>query len=130
MDLASKKFVAPLALAVFLFAALFGFAAMGAHMQEGCSLIVSGAAPCPENIVAVAVHHLSAYQTFSHVPLDFGVLFLLEILLFAAFAAAVFKISPPLAAVPAYFPHGPPQSILSRQKLTRWLSLLEHSPSF
>lgn len=137
MRFALKKTIVPLALVVFLAMAIFGFAIMP-HGPDGqmpagdCPFSVAGASICPQNTVAVAIHHISSYLSFISAPVGVNTLTLI-VLLFVALALTTFSVSvgppfqPPLARV---FLYSPPPVALSDIKIKRWLSLFENSPSF
>lgn len=134
MSFIIKKMIAPLLLASFLSVALLGFVAMSygsdGRMEGGCPFSATGATFCPQDALTVAMHHIRAYQSFLNVPVD-STLILLMSTLFLAVYLLVLIVRPLLFAVPApinRFPHGPPLSARTR-KITRWLSLLENSPS-
>lgn len=130
----SKKIAVPFILASFLMVALFGFVAMSygpdGRMQGGCPFSATGAALCPQDALIVAMHHINAYQSFLNVPVDSTLILLMGILLLAAYLL-VLVVRPLLFIIPVrltHFSHGPPLSARTR-KITRWLSLLENSPS-
>lgn len=131
----SKGIVAPFMLVSFLMVALFGFVAMSygpdGRMQGSCLFSATGMAFCPQDALVVARHHISAYQSFFNVPAHSAAMILISALLLAACIVA-FAVRSPLFKPPVltnHFPYSPPVSARTR-KITRWLSLLEHSPSF
>ncbi|MBI5470555.1 hypothetical protein HY968_04545 [Candidatus Kaiserbacteria bacterium] len=119
-------------LAAFVFVALFGLILMmdgsNGRMQGDCPFSVMGVPLCPQDTQAAVIHHLSSFQSFLSVPVP--VTTLTPVLAFAALIFLVFLIDPPWVrpvAFPEYFYHTP---LVSRgRKITRWLSLLENSPS-
>lgn len=131
-----KRMLAPLLLLSFLTVVFFGFAAMSrgsdGNMQGGCPFSLTSASLCPQDALAVALHHLSSYGSFISVPAGSMVLVLLELLLLISLIALVPTIIRSLALHPpqqrgnAY--RAPPVSS-RRGSITRWLSLLENSPS-
>ncbi|MDP2655765.1 MAG: hypothetical protein Q8P17_04580 [bacterium] len=134
MALTFKKITGPLILASFLMVALFGFVAMSygpdGRMQGGCPFSATGIVLCSQDALVAALHHISAYQSFLNVPVDSTLMLLMGALLLAVYIL-VLIIRPLLFVVPvrlAHFSHGPPLSARTR-KITRWLSLLENSPS-
>lgn len=134
MQLAGKKIAAPFILAAFLAVAFFGFVAMSygtdGRMQGDCPFSATGIVLCPQDTLIVAIHHISAYQSFLNVPVDSTVLVLLSLMMLSLYLLILFTQPVPriLTAHTAHFSHGPPVSARTR-KITRWLSLLEHSPS-
>lgn len=134
MKLSSKRIFAPLMVASFMLVALFGFVAMSygsdGRMEGDCPFSATGAALCPQDALIVAMHHISAYQSFLNVPVDSTLILLMGILLLAVYLL-VLIVRPLLFIIPArltHFSHGPPISARTRE-ITRWLSLLENSPS-
>jgi hypothetical protein len=134
MTAMAKKVVAPLALASFLMVVFFGFVSMSnadGRMQSGCPFSAAGASLCPQDALAAAVHHLSAYQSFFSVPIGFSLTAFL-MTLFAFSIALILYWSPPLlipiASAEAFY-ESPPLSSHNKKRI-RWLSLLENSPSF
>jgi len=133
MSLTFKNFAASLLLASFLLVALFGFVAMSSgsdgRMEGGCPFSATGAAFCPQDATAV-LHHIGAYFSFLNVPAGSATLALMSALLFAV-ALLMLLVRPLLFQIIAYgrrFNNSPPVSVRTH-KITRWLSLLEHSPS-
>lgn len=134
MPFISKKIVAPFILASFLMVALFGFVAMSygpdGRMEGGCPFSATGATFCPQDALIVAMHHISAYQSFLNIPVDSAMLLLMSALFFAVYLL-VLIVRPLLFTIPVrtnHLSHGPPLSARTR-KITRWLSLFENSPS-
>ncbi|MDP1690257.1 MAG: hypothetical protein Q8L52_03600 [bacterium] len=131
----SKKIAASFLLASFLAVAFFGFVAMSygpdGRMQGDCPFsVTTGATLCPQNVLAVALHHIAAYQSFLNVPVDSAAMLLMGALLLAVcllvLVARPLLFSPPIRI--NNFLLGPPLSARTR-KITRWLALLELSPS-
>jgi len=132
-----KQVITSVIVASFLSLALFSFVIM-THNSEGlmtvggCPLSVIGASLCPQESMASAAHHISAYRSFLNVPVGYGLTVLFAYLIILALAAIIFStlrlppLNPPIFA-------GGFQDIDSRprydRKITRWLSLLENSPS-
>jgi len=131
-----KRIVVPMLLASFLMVVFFGFAPMSGesdgYMQGGCPFSLTGASLCPKDALAVALHHLSSYGSFISVPAGGVALALFELLLLISLVVLVPLIIRSLAPYPsqqrgnAY--RAPPISS-RRGSITRWLSLLENSPS-
>ena len=134
MSFISKKIAVPFILASFLMVALFGFVAMSygsdGRMEGGCPFSATGATLCPQDALIVAMHHINAYQSFLNVPVDSTLILLMSVLLLAVYIL-VLIVRPLLFIIHTrlnHFSHGPPLSARTR-KITRWLSLLENSPS-
>lgn len=132
-----KKIAAPLLLASFLMVAFFGFSFMSmqhgsdGRMQGDCPFSATGTPLCPQDAFAAAMHHLSAYQSFFGVSVDTAIVALMSALLFAVLYVLVSLIRPFILKPPIRGRHSycsPPISACT-SKITRWLSLLENSPS-
>jgi hypothetical protein len=129
-----KSIVAPLLIVSFLAVAFFSFAAMSygsdGRMQGGCPFSATGTALCPQDALAVIMHHVSAYQSFFNTSINVGMSALI-IALYAVGIASILlvnRICVPTAL--ASVRYKPPPSVSYTEKLTRWLSLFEHSPSY
>ena len=92
-----------------------------------------GAPLCPQDAVAAAIHHISAYQSFLNAVAGSGVMTLIVVLILAVCAALAYSTgllshAPPapmrLFRIPLSSPSPSP-----KRKVLRWLSLLENSPS-
>lgn len=129
-----KKILSPILLLSFLAMVFFSFALMAhgpdGRMQGDCPLATTGASLCPQDAAAMVLHHLSAYQSFLNVPVSFG-LAVLAALFFAVGLAQVLSrgFFSFVFAVPMRRLYTSPPSVSYNQKLSRWLSILEHSPS-
>lgn len=116
--------------------ALFSFAVMmsspDGRMSSDCLFSIVGTSLCPQGALAVAIHHISAYQSFFNVFVNFSLTATFFGFLFLIMSAIlVLYISPPLFK-PAVILDGLddfPLAIPHNKKITRWLSLLENSPS-
>ena len=130
-----KRFFTVLIASPLLLIVFFSFA-VALHESEGrmggCPFSALETSPCPQNAIAVALHHLSAYQSLLSIPADSGTGTLLATLLSILSAALLFSIRPPLFEPPAFagYVHNPPSPALPGRKVLRWLSLFENSPSF
>lgn len=135
MSSLSKKIITALVLTSFLTVAIFSFAVMmqgpDGRMKGDCPFSVVGQSICPQDTVAVAIHHISAYQAFLNVPVSSGLTALIISLLFVVCAIFFIFIRSPLLEPPSfvYIPNDSPLTSLSGRKITRWLSLFENSPS-
>jgi hypothetical protein len=131
-----KQIIAILVLTSFLSVAFFSFDMMmqgpDGRMVGDCPFSAMGASLCPQDTVAVAVHHISAYYAFLNVPIGSGAASLIILLLAtASIMLMIFR---------EWMLPGPPQFLYSfynsppldsnRRKITHWLSLFENSPSF
>jgi len=127
----AKRLMTILALFSFVAMVFFGLLSMsygvGGQMQSDCPFSVSGSL-CPSSALPGVVHHLSAFQSFLSAPTNlFMTAYLLSALVLALVLAYVFR-SPLFILRPALIRGSPPVSLRTRKK-TRWLSLLENSPS-
>lgn len=135
MSFLSPKIITSLVLTSFLMIVFFSFATM-MHGPDGrilgdCPLSVLGASLCPQDIVSVARHHISAYYTFLNVPVGAGLAPLIAFLLFVISAVLLTFVRLPLLGPPAlsYVLYDSQSADSYSKKITRWLSLLENSPS-
>ena len=130
-----KKITVLIVLASFLMIALLSFSLM-THGPDGrmggeCPFSAMGASLCPQNTLAVALHHISAYNSLLAAPTQSGITALIAVLLFVASLVLLLSVSPPAFSAPAragsFFdsPRATPQD----RKEIRWLSLFENSPS-
>src|SRR3989344_2326016 len=85
-------------LAITLFSFTFMMSSADGQMSGDCPFSPMGVSLCPQNTVAVAIHHISSYQQFISVPLKSGIntliFSLISVLMAALFLA--FCISPVL----------------------------------
>ena len=114
---------------------LFSFATV-MHGPDGrisgnCPFSAIGASLCPQDTVAIVLHHISAYQSFINVSVNFGTVALIISLLLVPWMTFVVFISPsllrPLALVGILY-NFPPDTSYKRE-ITRWLALHENSPA-
>ncbi|MDP3962500.1 MAG: hypothetical protein Q8Q03_01365 [bacterium] len=127
--LSFKQAIPALLLASLIVSVLFSFsfnmAEAGGRMHGECPFSAMGQSICSQDAVAAAIHHISAYNSFSNIPIR-------SILIILAFSLLVSIIiyTLPLLEHPAfaYSTHNfQPDS--NKRKINRWLSLLENSPS-
>jgi hypothetical protein len=130
-----KKIIAALVLTSFLTVVIFSFAVMmqgpDGRMEGDCPFSVVGLSICPQDTVAVAIHHISAYQAFLNVSVSSGLTALILSLLLAVCAIFFIFIRSLLLGSPSFVcvPNDSPPTGSSGRKITRWLSLFENSPS-
>lgn len=130
-----KKLLSLLIITSVLVIGVFGFTSMnyGANHAVGCIASAVDNTSCPENIAAMSVHHIQAFISFFSVVPSIPFILLLT-LLFAIFLSVGFiftKRQDSLLARLAFWRvrHDPERTITRPRKITRWLSLLENSPS-
>jgi hypothetical protein len=130
-----NKSITALVLVSFLVLVLFSFGAVmhesGNQMTGDCPFSTVGGVLCPQNALAVAMHHISAYNSFFNIPVSFGLTALLLSFLLALSIVHAVRIRPPrlepyIVVRIAY--DVPPASSYSK-KINHWLSLFENSPS-
>ena len=133
MLFAFRKIIIPLTLVSFLMVAFFGFATMTAgqagSMQGGCPFSATGASLCPQNALDVAIHHLSAYQSFLNVPIVFDLAALIIALFVVAVISMLFARPILILAASTGLLYESPPLVSYNKKLIRWLSLFELSPA-
>lgn len=130
-----KKIIALFALLSFSMIAVLGFVfiAYGQNMSasNGCPFGVMGATLCPQDIMAVAMHHLSVFQSFINVPVNFDITAFIVSLIIAPFAILGFfmSVSPVKLFYPARLFYDFPPDASIKRKIIRWLALHENSPA-
>lgn len=135
-----KQIALPLVLLAFLAITFFGFATMvhgmddmGGSMAGDCPFTLLGdASLCPQNTLAMVVHHISAYNSFLNFPIQISLGTLLAALLLFIYFAFRYLISPPgLAQVLSKFKLRDAFTLafVPNSKEASWLTLLEHSPA-
>src|SRR3989338_11648061 len=94
-----SKLLAALMLASLLAIVLFSFGTMthnsSGSMEAGCPFTAMGVPLCPQNLVAAAIHHISAYQSLLNTPASSGMTALLVALLVLVYGAFIFFIRSP-----------------------------------
>jgi hypothetical protein len=130
-----KKIGTLLLLVGFAGMAVFGLFVMDfamGHNDTGCiaSSVSGGPTVCPMSLLQMAFHHISAFQAFS-LAIVAGAF---NVLLALASLSLVFVFTRWLANAPPKFLRRIRRrenkfSYFQFQKITRWLSLFEHSPS-
>jgi len=130
-----KKYLSLLLLTSVLVIGVFGFTSMNheAGHATGCIASAVNNTPCPENITAMSVHHIQGFISFFSVTPAAPFIFLL-VLLFAVFLSAGFlfiKLQDSILASIVFWRlrRDPERQLTRPRKITRWLSLLENSPS-
>ncbi len=133
------KAVAIIAFLAFLGSVAFGLIfMMDSNMKMGqpmmaseCPFTTDGSGACPQGALGAVAHHISLYQSFTNVPVNFGIvaliisLFLVVVAILAAFLSQSVFVVPALSGI---FYNSPP-GISYTRKMTRWLSLHENSPA-
>lgn len=118
--------------------AIFGFAIFSHGMSDsssGCVTSPIDGTPCPTNIVAMTLQHVSALQTLttSLTPSISGFILLLAFMLLVSFAISIFYknlLFPKLELLHQRLRDLVFNSFFSKQKIISWLSLFENSPAF
>lgn len=129
-----KKYLSLLLLISVLAIGVFGFTSMnhGANHSTGCIALAVDNTPCPENIVAMSVHHIQAFVSFFSVSPSVPFVLLLILLFVLLRSVGVFYIKSQILLlndlVLAWVRYDPERSIVRPRKITRWLSLFENSP--
>lgn len=130
-----KKIINILVLASFIAIVLFSFAFMmqgpDGSMTGDCPFSAMGQSLCPQDTVAIAIHHISSYHAFINVPVGTGMMTIILSLIFAICSVFIIFIRSPLLGPPAFarISYDSPSANLHTRKITRWLSLFENSPS-
>jgi len=132
------KYIALSILIGFIAVSIFSFGSMSHeedHAISNCMASVIDKVACPQSALVVALHHISAYQTFFQtLPPSSLILFSLMFILLAIgyiFFKNFFSKSPPSQFL-QYIRNkrnNPEPSLHQLRKITHWLSLFENSPS-
>jgi len=135
MTLTPRQIISSLVLALFLIIALFGFAMMthrpDGQMLEDCPFSAMGASFCPQDALALVLHHISAYQSSLVAFINYDVVIFTAFLLFIIGMAPSFLTGPPRVNPLAYtigLRNAPP-IVSGYRRIRNWLSLFENSPS-
>ncbi|MBI5138881.1 MAG: hypothetical protein HZA95_03740 [Candidatus Vogelbacteria bacterium] len=132
-----KRIVTGLIFVSFVAIVFFGFASMTHAVEgaasEGCPLVgIGGTTLCPQNATVDVTHHISAYEEFLSIPRRASTLVTLIFTILTACAFFIYLRSNYGSVFPVPKRHlhkfKPVVSSQSRQ-VSRWLSLLENSPS-
>ena len=112
----------------------FGFANMNHEIGSatGCITSVADNIPCPEDIIAMSIHHIQAFITFFSV-IPTAPLIILMALLFTVFLRIGYIFiklrKSVLPNVLWWSRPDPERQLICPRKITSWLSLFENSPS-
>lgn len=100
-------------------------------MANECPFTAFGGKACSQNASGAVVHHISLYQSFTNVPVNFGMASLIFSLFLVVSAIIAIFINYALLAFSAtactYYNFPPATSY--KRKISRWLSLHENSPA-
>src|SRR3989338_10366608 len=101
------------------------------QMQGDCPFSVMGVALCPQDALAAATHHISAYQSFLNIVASSGVTAVIVALLVALAATLLFSVAPLVYEAHVRVRHlfNASFTVLQEKETIRWLSLFEHIPS-
>lgn len=131
----SKKIISFVILVSFMVLVFFGLAIMmhgtDQSMPGDCPLSsVMGESLCPQNTLALAVHHLATYQSFLQVTINIWTSIIL-VLLFVSFILFIYIKSPNQLGflLRTNIHYNPPLISIEIRKIISWLSLFENSPS-
>lgn len=132
----SRTILAAIVVVAFLTITLFSFTFMmqgqDGRMQGDCPFSTMGVSVCPQDALAGAAHHISAYQSFLNVPLGSSLMLLMLALLIAFGTTLLFSIRMPFLRPALHRRHVhrryAPITSYTRD-IARWFSLLQNSPS-
>jgi len=133
-----KHFLTLILLIGFVGISVFGFSVFSHGMSDsgsGCITSPIDGTPCPTNIVAMTLQHVSALQTLtvSVIPSFFSWLSLFAFILLISFSIVFFYknlLHPKSELLYQRFRDLKLKSLYSHQKFISWLSLFENSPAF
>lgn len=132
------KAVAVIAFMAFLGTVAFGLIfmmdstmKMEQSMSNGCPFTMYGSQECPQSALGAVVHHISLYQSFTNVPVNFGLAAIIMSLFFVISAILAIFLNNSIFGLPALIGifYSPPPNKLYKSKVTRWLALHENSPT-
>ena len=124
-----NKIITAFVLTSFLTVVFFSFAVMihgpDGRMSGNCLFSASSVSLCPQDTVAVAIHHLSAYHAFLNAPVGSGLTAIIISLLFVIGTFYVIFTHSPLLGLRAVVNvlGDPPLTTSHDRKITHWLSL-------
>jgi len=133
MILTAKKITTLFFLIIFLSVIFFGLSIvthnLDENMTKGCPFPSFKMFVCPQNILISTIHHLSEYNSFLNVPITYNLVFLIIF----SIAIYIFKHDRDLF-LPKFqqwviYLHNPQVIFSDNQKILRWLSFFENSPS-
>ena len=129
-----KKYLSLLLIISILVIGVFGFTSMnhGTNHSTGCIASAVDNTPCPENISAMAVHHIQAFISFFSVVPSIPFIYLLALLLAVFLSIGYLFIKRQeslLTSLLWRIRRDPERQLVRSRKITRWLSLFENSPS-
>ncbi len=135
MNFLFKKYIALIVLTAFSMLVLFSFGAVGhesgKQMTGDCLFSTAGATICPQDVLSVVIHHISAYNAFFNVPINFGLTALIISILsvIAVLFVISLRLGLPRRLVFFHTVHTSSPVNSYTRKITQWLSLFENSPS-
>lgn len=107
---------------------------MDQSVASECPLAVLSGEICPVGILGIAVHHISAYQSFSSILVSKNIWELVILIIFSStlwlFGRRLFFNQEPSLAYLAERHIKNKRFSLESEKITRWLSLFESSPLY
>ena len=142
-----KKTISSLTLTIFVMITLFGFSFMAydtnGQMDETCPFTNNGTSLCPQNTLAIAIHHTAALFSFINIPAGVNIMIMVLFLLIALVAIFAISVLPLILArflifsyvslldtyicIPIWFNYKNNNSLY--QKILSWLSRFENSPA-
>ena len=130
-----KTIISPILIISILFVIVFGLTALEhsmSHQQSNCVVSVMSNAPCPTNIKSIAEHHISVIQAFFNVPVS---IFVISMILLIAVSLISFAYLFRYLLLHNQFiaqraREHRREFNFAKHRITAWLSLFEHSPSF
>lgn len=132
----SQKALSVLILMAFIAVAVLSFTMMmhesNGGLANGCLFATGETTLCSSNVLALVMHHISAYQAFINVPVSFGWMSILFFLLLAVLVVLITRLVGILnlsqSVLIRNLSNSPPETSYKR-KIIGWLSLFENSPS-
>lgn len=130
-----KKILTSFVLLSFFMIVFFSFTLMihepDGNMSRKCLFSTTEISFCPQDVLVMVFHHISSYQSFINIPLNFGVAILVVFLLLLAYIIFTIFINPSQlkSFVPVNVFYNSPPKISHERKITHWITLHENSPN-
>ncbi|MFM2357517.1 MAG: hypothetical protein RJA61_254 [Candidatus Parcubacteria bacterium] len=128
-----KKLFTIFVLFSFLSIGIIGFSSMnhGIEHTSGCMFSVADSTPCPENIIAMTVHHLQAYTSLLNIlpPTQSLLVVLLLCSLLVGLVFCLYKLVTHTSRSFRLRSHSFEYPPIHSWKIIKWLALFENSPS-
>jgi hypothetical protein len=128
-----KKLFTIFVLFSFLSIGIIGFSSIGHGIEHtsGCIFSIADSTSCPENIIAMTIHHLQAYTSLLNVlpPTQSLLMALLLCSLLVGLVFCLYKLTTHTSRSFRLRSHDFEHPHIPSWKIMKWLALFENSPS-